>query len=81
MDALGHGNNAITLFSIDPLDIVNKVLHIEVGFRQINQVRACTVNPGQSGGGSQPAGMASHDLHHNDHAGIIHMRILIHLHH
>ena len=39
------------------------------------------MDAGQRRGGSQPTGVAAHDLHHHDHACVINAGVLIDLHH
>ena len=78
--ALGYCHQAVAFFGVDTLDIVNKLRHIKVRLRQIDEVRAGAVFTGQSGGGGQPASMAAHNLHNHHHTGVIHMGVQIHLH-
>ena len=80
MDALGHRHQAVALFGIDPLDILNELGHVKVRLRQIDEVGAGAVFTGQGGSCGQPACVAAHDLHNDDHAGVIHMGVQIHLH-
>ena len=80
VDALGHGHDAGALFGVYALDILNKLGHAEVHLGQVDQVGACTVFTGQGGGSRQPAGVAAHDLHNHDHAGVVHMGVQVHLH-
>ena len=81
VDALGHSHDAAALLGVDALHIVDEVLHVEVDLRQIDQVGACAVQSGQRRSGGQPTGVTAHDLHDHDHAGIIHVSVLIDLHH
>ena len=81
VDAFRHSDNAVALFCINTLDVINKALHVKIDLRQIDQVRTCAVDTGQRRGGSQPTGVAAHDLHYHDHACIINAGVLVDLHH
>ena len=80
VDALRHSYQAVTFFGIDTLDVLDKLCHIKIGLRQINEVGACAVFAGQSGGGGQPARVTAHDFHYDNHTGIVYMGIKIYLH-
>ena len=81
VDTLGHSHDAVALFSVYTLDILNELGHAEVHLGQIDQIGACAVFTGQGSGSGQPAGMAAHDLHHHDHTGVVHMGIQVYFHH
>ena len=80
MDALGNSDEDLTIGGIDALHIGDKLLHVKVQLRQINQVGAGAELGGQGRTGSKPAGVTAHDLHHGDHAVIINSGVLIDLH-
>ena len=80
VDALGHGDEAVVALGIDALDVGDELVHVEVGLGHVDQVGAAAVFAGQGGGGGEPAGVTAHDLHHGDHAGVIHPGVLVDLH-
>ena len=80
MDALGDRDHAVALFLVDALDVGKEFIHIEVTLGQVDEVGARTVFGSERGGGSQPAGVAAHDLDDADHTGVVHARVLIDLH-
>ena len=43
MNTFRHGNNAAAFFSINALHIFDKSGHTKVNFRQVDQIRTCTV--------------------------------------
>ena len=81
VDTLGHSHDAVALFGVYTLDILNELGHAEVHLGQIDQIGACAVFTGQGSGSGQPAGMAAHDLHHHDHTGVVHMGVQVYFHH
>ena len=80
VDALGHGHQAVAGGVVNPLHIRQELVHIKVHFGQIDQVRAGPGPAGQPGSAGQPAGVAAHDLHDDDRAGVVHSGVLIQLH-
>ena len=81
VDALGDGDDTAAFFGIDSLHVLDELGHTEIRFRQINEVGTCAVLRCQRRRGGQPAGVAAHDLHDHDHAGVIDMGVVIDLHH
>ena len=80
MDTLRHGHNTVARGIVDLLDVLDEFWHTEIRLRQIDQIRTCAVFAGQGGSCGQPTGMTAHDLHHHDHALVVHMCVLIDLH-
>ena len=80
MDALGDGDKAVALFLINPLDVGDELIHIKVPLGQIDQIGAVALEPGQSSGGSEPAGVTSHTFHDGDHAGAVDLTVPGHFH-
>ena len=54
VDALGHSYHAVALLLVDALHIGKELVHVEVHLGQVDEVGACAVSGGQSGG-AQPA--------------------------
>ena len=80
VDALGNRYQAVALLFVDLLDVREELLHVEVGLRQVNQIRACAHCGRKTSSAGQPARVTAHDLHDADHAGVVYARVLIDLH-
>ncbi len=80
VNALGDSYHAVSIRLIDPIHVIEELLHVEVHLGEIHQVGARAVNAGQGRGASQPAGVTAHNLDNADHAGIIDPGVLIDLH-
>ena len=80
MDALGYSNEAVALLVVDLLDVSQELLHVEVGLRQVNQIRTCAHSGSQTCSAGQPACVTAHDLYDADHAGVVYASVLVDLH-
>ena len=80
VDTLGNSYQAVALLVIDALYVSQELLHVEVGLRQVNQIRTCAHSGSQTGSTGQPASVTAHDLYDADHAGVVYASILIDLH-
>ena len=75
VDALGDGDDAVLLLFIALGNVGDKLVHVEVDLRQIDEVAAGLCLVGKRGGGGQPARVAAHALDDGDHAGVIDVRV------
>ena len=80
VDALGDSDHAVALLLIDALHVLQELVHIEVHFREIDEVGTGALVSGEGGGGGEPAGVAAHNLHDADEAGVIDAGVLVDLH-
>ena len=62
------------------MHIREELLHVKVHFRQVDQIRSGAAGRRQRGAAGQPAGVAAHDLHDRDRAGVIHTAVFGHFH-
>ena len=62
MDSLGNSDQNLAVLRIDLFHIGVEAIHIEIIFRQIDQIRAGAELGCKSGAGREPAGVTSHDL-------------------
>ena len=75
MNALGHGHDAVLLLVVDALHVSQEGIHVEVPLGEVNEVGTVALHAGQSGSGSQPAGVTAHALDDGHHAGVVHMAV------
>ena len=80
VDALGNSDEHIVFLLIDAVHIREELLHVKIDFRQVNQIRSGAAGRCQRGAAGQPAGVAAHDLHDRDRAGVIHTAVFGHFH-
>ena len=80
MNALGHGDHAAAGLLINALDVGKEGIHVEISLGQVDEVGTRAVLRRERGGGSQPTGVAAHDLDNADHARVVNVRVLIDLH-
>ena len=80
MDALGNSDENVIFLLVDAVHIRKKLLHVKIDFRQIDQIRPGAAGRCQRGAAGQPPGVAAHDLHDRDRAGVIYTAVLGHFH-
>ena len=80
VNSLRHCHHAIPFLLINTLHVCQKLLHVEVYLRKVNQIRACTIGCGKTSSTSQPASVAAHNLNNANHASVIYPSILVNLH-
>ena len=80
MDALGNSHEDLSVFCVHLLHIGKELVQIKIALGQVDQIRAGAELGSQSGTGSQPAGVAAHDLHDSDHAVVVNSGVLVDLH-
>ena len=80
MDALGYGDHTAAGLLVDALDVGKERVHVEISLGQVDEVGTRAVLRRERGGGSQPTGVAAHDLDNADHARVVDVRVLIDLH-
>ena len=80
VDALGDSDDAVAVLLVARGDVSDELVHVEVNFRQIDEVDARLLRVGERGGGGQPAGMTAHALNDGDLADVVDAGIAGHFH-
>ena len=80
VDALGHRHENLAVGLINLIDVGNELIHIEIAFGEVHEIRAGAEVRGQSGARRQPARVTTHDLNNGDHAVVVNSGVLIDLH-
>ena len=75
VDAFGDGDDAVAVLLIGLGDLGDELIHVEIDFRQIDEVHAMLFLVGKRGGGGQPTGVTAHALDDRDHAGVVDLRV------
>ena len=79
VNALGYRHKTMPCVFYDLSDIIQKLFHIKIALRQIDQIGALTCHTGQGGGTSQPPCVTAHDLYYIDRGCLVDLRILTQL--
>ena len=80
LDAFGYRNDHFLVLRIDVLDTRNELIHVEIFFRQINQIGAKSLVGRKRSRGCEPSRVSSHHLKNRDHARVVYARIEIDFH-
>ena len=80
MDALGHRSEYLAVGLINLIDVGKELIHIEITFGEVHEIRAGAKVRGQRSACRKPARVTTHDLHDSDHAVVVNSRVLIDLH-
>ncbi len=79
VNALGNRYDYILVGIPDLLHILEELVHVEINFRKIYQIRRISSHSCQRSRSCQPAGMASHNLNDRHLSLVVYMGILINL--
>ena len=79
MHALAHSDDAVAFLTVNTLHRLHELFHVKIRLRQVDEVGRAAGKSGERGAGSEPAGMAAHDLYDADHTGIVDVGVLVDL--